>query len=168
MSEDAETDANVVQGDIVHFASAQDIFDVDDTLYENVEVPEWRRADGSPFVVRLRGLTGAERDSWEGTVTYFDSQGRQKVNTTDMRARLIVRSAVDGDGKRLFGGDAVARQLSKKSAAGLQRLFEVAQRLSGLTREDIDEMTKNSDGAQTEASQNGAAGSDTAFSTASR
>jgi len=162
-----QLDGTAVRSDgVVHFASASEILGVSDTYYEVVEVPEWKTAAGTPFSVRMRGLTGQERDSWEGTNVRFDKRGRQQVNLNQFRARLIVRSAVDGDGNRLFT-DSDAVHLSQKSAAGLQRLFEVAQRLSGLSDEDVDEMTKDSGGAQTEHSQNGAAGFATASPTAS-
>jgi hypothetical protein len=56
---------------------------------------------------------------------------------------------IDESGKRLFP-DADVRELGKKSASALQRVFEVAQRLSGLSNADVEELTKNSTSDQSE------------------
>jgi hypothetical protein len=42
--------------------------------------------------------------------------------------------------------------LGKKSAAALNRVFEVAQRLSGITDDDVEELAKNSVGGPSDGS----------------
>jgi hypothetical protein len=42
--------------------------------------------------------------------------------------------------------------LSKKSAAALDRIFQVAQRLSGIGQEEVEETVKNSEKTQVDAS----------------
>jgi len=69
------------------------------------------------------------------------------MDYSDLRAKLIVRSIVDGDGNRVFT-DMDVRALGRKSASALQRIFEVCQRLSRLTDEDVDELVGNSDGTR--------------------
>lgn len=108
-----------------------------DLLIEQVEVPEW---GGSVFV---RGLTGTDRDSFE--LGMIEQRGKkQEINLRNLRARLIVRTVVDGEdpetAKPLFKLEDV-QVLGHKSAAALQRVYSVAQRLSGLSNEDVDELT---------------------------
>lgn len=117
-----------------------------DIAIEEVAVPEWGGA------VRVRGLTGEERDAYEATMLRMRGTNAQ-LNLANARAKLVQRSVVGEDGALLFSEADIAA-LSKKSASALERIFDVAQRLSGLRQADIEEMTKNSvDG------RNGASGS---------
>ena len=52
-------------------------------------------------------------------------------------------SIVDADSKRIFA-DSDAESLGKKNSAALDRIYAVAERLSGLTKKDIEELAKNS------------------------
>ena len=146
--------------EVVRFLSAEDILLADDIPYETVEVKEWGG------ILRVRGMTGAERDSYESGTVSFDDRGRRRLNLVDARARVMARTVVDGEGHRLFT-EAQVKTLSKKSAVALEKVSAVALRLSGMTAEDLDAAAKNSDGAETDPSQNGADGSDTHFATAS-
>lgn len=113
------------------------ILSAQDHVYEIVEVPEW---GGS---VRVRGLTGSERDQFEAGMIQYKGK-RQEVNQSAMsrfRARLVSMTIVDGDGKRLFNSSDV-EALGAKSAKALQRVFNVAQRLSGFTESDVQELTE--------------------------
>lgn len=107
---------------------------------ERLYVPEW---NGDVFV---RELTGAERDSWEGSILDADGKPRGDL-MRNARARLAVLSLVDEQGTRLFG-EVDAEALGKTSARALARVFEVAARLSGLTAGDLEELEKNSGGAR--------------------
>ena len=116
------------------------ILQAQDLPIEDVEVKEW---GGS---VRVRALTGAERDAFEQSIV--EQKGKStKMNLQNMRAKLVALTVVDEGGNRLFA-DADAKLLGKKSALALNRVFEVAQKLSGLTPEDVDELTKNSESDQ--------------------
>jgi hypothetical protein len=53
----------------------------------------------------------------------------------------------DEDGNRLFF-DSEINELAKKSALALQRIFEVAQRLSGIGQVEMDSLLKNSESSQ--------------------
>lgn len=120
----------------VKILTRDDILQVQDLPKELVEVPEW---DGAVYV---RGLTGAERDALEASIV--EQRGRStRMNLMNLRAKLVAMSVVDEEGNRLFS-DADVEKLGQKSAAALNRIFEVAQRLSGLTSEDVEELTKNS------------------------
>lgn len=106
-----------------------------DLQTEVVEVPEW---GGS---VTVRGMTGAERDSFERSMV--DLSGKDtKMNVVNFRAKMVARTVVDSAGKRLFRDDD-ATMLGTKSAAAINRVFKVAQRLSGMADDEVEELTTN-------------------------
>lgn len=110
------------------------ILQAKDLVTETVEVPEW---GGS---VLVKSLTGAERDQFEAAIV--EQKGRDtKVNMRNARARLVALSVVDEEGKKLFSPNDVSL-LGAKSAAALQRVFNVAMRLSGISEEDVRELTE--------------------------
>jgi len=110
------------------------IQEVQDLPQEIVPVPEW----GGD--VLARGLTGAERDAFEGDI--ITQNGKDvSLNTTNMRAKLVARSVIDETGKRLFSDDDI-QMLGTKSAVALQRIFDVAQRLSGMSEKDVQELSE--------------------------
>jgi hypothetical protein len=117
-----------------------EILQAQDIQREEVPVPEWGG------VVLVRGLTGKQRDGLEASM--IEGKGKNaNVNLMNLRAKLVARSVVDEDNKRVFE-DADIPALTEKSAVALNRVYEVAQRLSGITQEDVDELTKNSEATQ--------------------
>jgi hypothetical protein len=103
---------------------------------EEVPVPEWGG------VVLVRELRGRERDEWEASLA--TQRGRQMVpDVANMRAKLAARTIIGEDGEPLFAPNDVAA-LGELSAAALDRVFEVASRLSGLNEKDLEEMAGNS------------------------
>jgi len=125
--------------------SREQILEAPDLPYEDVDVPEWGGT------VRVRGLTGAERDQFEAAILERQRDGRLRVRMENIRARLVALACVDEEGERLFSEQDVAA-LGRKSAVALQRVFEVAQRLSGLAPQDLEELAKNSGSARRGAS----------------
>jgi hypothetical protein len=122
------------------FLSREDILKADDLEREVVEVPEW----GGTVIVQA--LTGKERDAYEASC--MQQRGKEMVrNLANVRAKLVVRSVVDEEGNRLFA-DTDANALGLKSAAALDRLFDVAAKLSRLSEEDVEELAGNSEAAQ--------------------
>ena len=121
-------------------ADAAAILALDDLPEEWVDVPEWG------VRVRVVGLTGAERDRWE-EMRWVDKRNaagkvKREMSLANFRASLVaisVRTPSDR-AARVFNDDQVVA-LGKKSAAALERVFDVARRLSRLTEEDIDELT---------------------------
>lgn len=113
------------------------ILAAEDLPSEIVAVPEW---GGS---VRVRGLTGAERDRFESSIVEFKGRKVQRVQLENFRARLVFLTVVDAEGKRLFTSKNDVARLGEKSAAALARVFNKAQELSGITPADIEELTKN-------------------------
>lgn len=112
-----------------------------DLLNERVAVPEW----GGEVLVR--GMSGLERDRFEASC--LDDKRQLKLD--NIRAKLVAACLVDENGKRLFS-DAEVAALAAKSGAALDRLFRVAQRLSGLAEADVKELAANLPPAQSGAS----------------
>jgi hypothetical protein len=109
------------------------ILEAQDLPTEDVEVSGWGG------VVRVRGLTGAERDAYEREL--FNIRGKSmELNLDNARAKMVARAVIDENGKRLFSDDDV-RELGKKSGAALEMVFQVARRLSGMNETDIEELT---------------------------
>ena len=114
--------------------SRDDILKVSDIKSELVYVPEW---GGDVYV---RGMTGAERDSFEASIVQTRGK-KQSVDMTNVRAKLASMTICDEKGTRLFTEQDI-KELAKKSASALQRVFGVAQKLSGIGDTDIEELTE--------------------------
>jgi hypothetical protein len=106
---------------------------------ETVDVPEW----GGTVIVQE--LTGAERDAFEASCVQKRGKRSYDTNFANLRAKLVVQTVHSADGPRLFA-DSDVDAVGQLSAAALNRLFEVAQRLSGMTNEDVEELAGNSKG----------------------
>lgn len=114
----------------------QQILDADDRQMEVVQVPEW---GGSVNVI---GLSATERDDFESSLLVRNGKKRD-VSTHNIRAKLAVRCIVDENRMPVFSIEDIQR-LGMKSASALTRVFEAAQRLSGLGDQDVEELAKNS------------------------
>lgn len=114
------------------------ILSADDLPREEVEVPEW---GGTVYV---RALSGDERDRWEASMIDVQREGdkTKAIPKFDhIRSSLCARTICDEQGKRLFT-DADVEELGAKSAAALDRVYSVAERLSGLSAQDIEELAE--------------------------
>lgn len=145
------------------YVSRQDIHDADDIVEEDVKVPEWAPANATDeqraaASVRVRGLTGEERDEFEGSIVIEKRDPHRKGKTTTgiehkrMRAKLVVKSIVfpPGDpraGQRVFDETDIG-WIAQKSAAALDRVFSKAQALSGLSDDDFDDLVEGFGGAE--------------------
>lgn len=111
------------------------ILGADDRKTEIVKVPEW----GGD--VTVKGLSGKQRDAFEsGCVVRKGKKVEQ--NLANIRARLCVLCIVDEDGKRILNDKDISL-LGDKSGSALDRVYDVASKLSGLSAEDVDELAKN-------------------------
>jgi hypothetical protein len=97
-----------------------------------VKVPEWGGT------VRVRALTAGERDAYELRMR----DARQDGDAPNIRAALAVLTLVDGEGKPLFA-EHDAATLAVYHAKPLDRVFNAAARLSGITPDDVDALEKN-------------------------
>ena len=111
------------------------ILSADDLSKESVAVPEW---GGDVWV---RTMTASERDAFD--MSFIDAKTGKTVGTMkDLRSRLCQITLCDDDGKLLFDQGDIPK-LAAKSGAVLDRCFDVAQRINGITGKDVDELAKN-------------------------
>lgn len=112
--------------------SRADILGATATPREVVQIPELGGA------VTVRGMTGVERDAFEGSC--FEGRGKKRdFNMKNLRAKMVAYCCIDEQGHRLFSdSDAIA--LGEVRADVIDKLFGVAQRLSGMRDEDVDEL----------------------------
>lgn len=113
------------------------ILAADDLPREEVSIPQW---GGTVFV---RTMTGAERDALEAI--HLKSPGR------NFRARVAVATVCDEKGQLLFT-EADLVPLGTKSAAALDLILDVAMRLSGFNKKDVDRLEGNSGASPSESS----------------
>ena len=107
-----------------------------DLLPELVDVPEWGGEVG------IRVMTGAERDSFT-----TECMARADGDVSGIRGRLLVLVLCDAVGARLFEDDE-QDDLERKSASVLERLSGIAQRVNGLTDDEVQEIAGNSPAGQ--------------------
>jgi hypothetical protein len=117
------------------FLSREAILEADDKKYVTVACPEW----GGD--VRLGSISGSQRDAYESSVVQQNGSDR-KVNLRNARAKLVVLTAVDEDGRALFTQDDLSA-LGRKNAAPLDRLFDAARKLIGMGDNDVEKLTED-------------------------
>lgn len=115
------------------YATKLAILQAVDLKIEEITIPEWGN-----ITVRIRGLMGYERDSFEQGM--LDQRGkRTKMNILNARARLCALCIIDEEGRRVFEDEDV-HHLGMKSAAALDRVYDVASKLSGISDNDLEEL----------------------------
>jgi hypothetical protein len=124
----------------MNFLTREAVLEANDLKSEAVPVPEWGGA------VSVRMLSAKDRDAFDQSLT----KGEQ-ANMDNVRARFCVRCIVDEGGNRIFTDDD-ADVLGAKSAQAMNRVFAVAQRLNGMSKDAGEEIEKNSGAGQTGAS----------------
>lgn len=110
-----------------------------------VDVSEWWGG-----MVYVRVISGFERDRFEDQM--YQRRGKDtSINMQNFRARLCVLCIVDEQGKRLFS-DTDITELGSKAAPALAKIYDVASKLNGFSKEDVEELTKNSESGPSAAS----------------
>lgn len=124
-----------------------EILSLDDVVYESVKVPEWGNRE-----FWLRAPTSADRDAFESSLItqrkVRKPNGKTRtINETSLaniRAKLVVRCVCEGQGNpALVFKPEDADKLAAKNSAAVDRLYAVAQRLAGITDEELDELVGN-------------------------
>jgi hypothetical protein len=113
-----------------------------DIQREEVIISEW-----GGVTVYLTGLSSAERDALESSVLKQNGKA-QSVNLANYRAKLCVFGIRDEKGQRVFDQPGDIDRLGQKAAVVTERLANRIQILSGITKEDVEEITKNSPSAE--------------------
>lgn len=132
-----------------HELTADEILSADDLELEQVDVPEW---GGHVWV---RGLSGTDRDKFEASMIDRKQRGRNttsELRLDNLRAGLVARCIVNSQTKQRIFTDHQVEALGRKSAAALDRVYEVASRLSGLRPQDVDDLVEDFTDDQSEPS----------------
>ncbi|MEU8264913.1 hypothetical protein AB0C02_30405 [Micromonospora sp. NPDC048999] len=119
----------------MEFLNRDAILGAEDRSYDVVDCPEWGGA------VRIRSITGAQRDAYEQSLIQ-QRGGNRQMNMRNARAKLIVLCAVDEHGTSLFSEQDV-NALGRKNAKPLDRLFDACKVIAGLTEDDVDKLTED-------------------------
>jgi hypothetical protein len=120
----------------IKLLTADQILAAEDIQSEIVRVPEW---GGS---VRVKGLSGTERDAFEASLLENVGTRKQKLSLVNVRAKLCALTIVDEKGTQLFKESQLGK-LGGKSASALDRIYGVAQRLSKISDQDVEELVGN-------------------------
>jgi hypothetical protein len=121
--------------------SAEDILKPSKLKAVRVAVPEW---GGEVYVAQLRA---DERDQLESDWL----EARTGESMVGFRAFITAGCLCDAERTFLFPEPAkVFKQLGRKDATGVNRVFTKACELNGFTKEDQEELLKNSEAAPSE------------------
>ena len=114
--------------------------------------------------VFVREMTAKEKNTWELSLTkrlprIGNKQQETEMNLEDYRAKLAICTICDAHGVRQFDmtKNIIATLSEKLSASNMERIADVASTLNKITKEDQEELVKNS-----EADQNDNSSSDSA------
>jgi hypothetical protein len=116
---------------------------------------------GNDDFVYVREMTGHERDAFEQSLSkeFIDAQGKTeyKRDVSDFRAKLVVGSLCDENGKNLLE---LKDYLTLSKSIGIRRLEKIvkaSQELNKISEEDKDNLVKNSKADPDDASSSGSA-----------
>lgn len=112
--------------------------------YEDVPVPEW--ADGDPNAkVRIAELSSTDRGYIEaGQIVARGQSAEFRVDSIKTnREKVVALALVDENFERLYSNKEIA-ELGRKSSVVIDRLFQVAVRISGMNPQDVKEAEGNS------------------------
>lgn len=115
--------------------------------------PKRETVETSRGPVVVQELTGKERDAFERSCVKPDGK-KTKEDMTNLRAKLLVLAVRDDNGDRLLQ-DGDVESVGRLPAGDIQAVFETAARLSGITKEDVEELVGNSEGEPSAASATG-------------
>lgn len=109
--------------------------------------------DDTGDFVYVRQMTARERDNLEASLTkeIRNKNGevvRRDQDTSDFRAKIIVRTVCDEQGNNFFSDEHIKFISANWTAEKAERIARVAMRLNKITQEDREELEKNSEGGQ--------------------
>jgi hypothetical protein len=119
----------VADSTTAHVLTAADILESDDCPRVRVEIPEWGGH------VYLRTLDAAEL--WT-----LQDQIKANKDNLSLMCLIVAMAACDEKGERLFTAQD-AEKLKAKNAQALIRVCDAAQRLNGLTDDDLSSIEGN-------------------------
>lgn len=104
------------------------ILSADDAKSVTVDVPEWGCS------LQVRSLNNKERIDWEVACSK-KRKGKVTMDPYRLKSLLVVMTCYDDGGHKVFTDDDV-EALGSKNAAVVERLFEAAAQLCGVTEQD--------------------------------
>ncbi len=105
-----------------------------------VEKVEFENGD----YVYVRQMTGHERDVFERSLYVMDKDNKPTTKLEDFRAKLAVVTLCDEEGKSLLQPTDYILLSNSMSAAHLEKIVNVAQKLNAITEADKEGLVKNS------------------------
>lgn len=110
--------------------------------FERITIPEW---DCDAI---LKVMTGTERDAYEVEITgsrFRKGAVDQVLNLQNIRARLVARCLVDEEFKPIYDYRKLEdiNELGATDAMILDRLFDAARKLNGISDDDVKALEKN-------------------------
>ncbi len=110
-----------------------------------IEQVDLSKEIGEGSVTYVKGLTADERDDYETSIIKVGKDGApmlDKLSGMQARSKLIVKCQCDENGVRVWE-DTDADAVGALSGKIVTKIFVKAQRLSGLSLDDMKEITKN-------------------------
>jgi hypothetical protein len=136
-------DANGQNGN--HQLSANEILDIIDVVIEPHPVLQWKG------MVYVRSVSAQERGEIEaGAAMFKEHKGKDATFARDFTVRFAWLAMCDENGTRLFSKIEDVAKLKQKNAAAIASIAEHAQKLSGFSKQDMEELEKNSGKAEPE------------------
>ncbi len=103
------------------------ILAAEDRPFEDIDVPEWG------VKVRVRGLSGTERDSYEAKAVAVRQGGKDvELRLANFRSKLVVKCLFDPENDERIFDDNEVNALGSKSGKVIDELFDLCQKLSGM------------------------------------
>ena len=121
------------------------ILAADDRPFKDIEVPEWPLPDGKPAEIRIRGASGTVVDAHDASMFALKATQSGDMNvelSKNYRSRFLVGCLFDPETDEPL--PITAEQLGSKSGRVINRLFAIAQQLSGQGPRAIEEAGKDS------------------------
>lgn len=124
----------------------EDFLNFNDLVIEPVHIKEMK------VTLHVRSLFANEKAKWEFEPILVNNNAKQgnsaitltKDRMVTARERLVELATCNPDGSRYFKeGD--ASRIGQKNASVVSTLYDAAARLSGITKEDLEEIVKNSE-----------------------
>ena len=121
----------------------EEIFGMEDILVEEVTIPMWHNRR-----VLVCGLSAAAKNQYQQSIVEMKG-GTQKLRLENSTAKLVALTVVNKDRQRIFTERDIEK-LGTKSSAALELIVEAANRLSGMTKKEVEDLVKNSEPSQSD------------------
>ncbi len=116
------------------------IKDHNDTKWEAVPIPEW----GEGVVLYVRNTTHEEKIQWELSLASKTRDGKVKTSLQQAQYKMVSLVTFEQEGGTTpFFTPGDWQWVKGKGSGPIQKLFDTAIRLSGVSNTDVDELFEN-------------------------